>query len=104
MNKRLMIIILSSTIALLLIVLIVYALNFSSNKEENKPHPLVLSEELMIPDGPQVKHDYNVSRQKKEKWDEEETQNWFTIPSSKTLEELSKANDALILDVIGAAP
>lgn len=102
--RRALIILLSCLIALL-VILVIVSVTASSHKNTNvEIAPIVLSQELIIPEGPQVKQDYTVSRQPEENWDVEETDNWFTVPSSKEVDDLSKANDNLILDVIGAAP
>lgn len=102
--RRALIILLSCLIALLVILVIVSVTASSHKNTKVEIAPIVLSQELIIPEGPQVKQDYTVSRQPEENWDVEETDNWFTVPSSKEVDDLSKANDNLILDVIGAAP
>lgn len=102
--RRALIILLSFLIVLLIILVIVSVASASKKDKAIEVAPIVLSQELIIPEGPQVKQDYTVSRQPEENWDVEETDNWFTVPSSKDVDDLSKANDNLILDVIGAAP
>lgn len=103
-KRRALIILLISLIILLIILLIFALVKPSSSKPDESVSPITFSQELLVPEGPQVKQDYNVSRQPEETWEIEETENWFTVPSSKEVEELGKANDKLILDVIGAAP
>lgn len=63
---------------------------------------LELSEKPLIPNGPELPKDYTFSR--KEKWTEEEAQVWFTEPSQKDIDSLSKSNDKMINEIIGAAP
>ena len=65
---------------------------------------LELTEPLAIPDGPELPKDYTASRTPKDKWSVEETQEWFTVPSQKEIDSLSKANDNLINEITGAAP
>lgn len=65
---------------------------------------LELSEKPLIPNGPELPKDYTFSRKEKEKWTEEETQVWFTEPSQKDIDSLSKSNDKMINEIIGAAP
>ena len=43
-------------------------------------------------------------RQKKEKWSEEEANEWFTVPDETEIEKLSQSNDKIVKDIIGAAP
>ena len=102
--RRTLIILISILIVILIILVIISVTKVSEKDKKNEAAPIVLSQELIIPEGPQVKQDYTVSRQPEEKWGIEETDNWFTVPSSKDVDDLSKANDNLILDVIGAAP
>ncbi len=105
-NKKISLIILSSVVVVLLciILLIVYAGNNKKNKEIVIPEPLILSAPLVIPDGPALPKDYNISRKTKDKWTEEEATEWFTIPSDKEINALSKSNDSLVNEIIGAAP
>ena len=65
---------------------------------------LELSEKPLIPNGPELPKDYTFSRKTKEKWTEEEAQVWFTEPSQKDIDSLSKSNDKMINEIIGAAP
>ena len=65
---------------------------------------LELSEKLLIPNGPELPKDYTFSRKTKEKWTEEEAQVWFTEPSQKDIDSLSKSNDKMINEITGAAP
>ena len=77
------------------------------NKQSNNSHienHLELSEKPLIPNGPELPKDYTFSRKTKEKWTEEEAQIWFTEPSQKDIDSLSKSNDKMINEIIGAAP
>ena len=65
---------------------------------------LELSEKPLIQNGPELPKDYTFSRKEKEKWTEEEAQVWFTEPSQKDIDSLSKSNDKMINEIIGAAP
>lgn len=104
-DKKRSLIILLGLLIFLLILLLIISISATSGKKENFEKPsIVFTEELLIPGGPEVKEDYSVSRQTSEVWTEEETENWFTVPSAKEVEDLANANDNLISDVIGAAP
>ena len=65
---------------------------------------LELSEKLLIPNAPELPKDYTFSRKTKEKWTEQEAQVWFTEPSQKDIDSLSKSNDKMINEITGAAP
>ncbi len=91
----------------LLILCIILLIALTGKKKEPATVPgtvLELTEPLVIPDGPELPKDYTASRTPKDKWSEEEAQEWFTIPSQKEIDSLSKANDNLINEITGAAP
>ena len=91
----------------LLILCIILLIVLTGKKKEPEVIPgtvLELTEPLSIPDGPELPKDYTVSRTPKEKWSEEDAQEWFTVPSQKEIDSLSKANDNLINEITGAAP
>lgn len=105
-NRKLSLIILSFIIVILICLILLIAL---IGKKDKKPdevpgQELLLTESLVIPNGPELPRDYNTSRETKEKWSEEEAQEWFTIPGDKEIEALSKSNENLINEIIGAAP
>ena len=104
-NKMLSYIIAGLVALLLLCIILLIAL--AGKKKEPEPVPgtvLELTEPLVIPDGPELPKDYTASRTPKDRWSEEEAQEWFTIPSQKEIDSLSKANDNLINEITGAAP
>ena len=104
-NKMLSLII-AGLVALLLLC-IVLLITISGKKKENKTIPgsvLELTEPLVVPNGPELPKDYTASRTPKDKWSEDEAEEWFTIPSQKEIDSLSKANDNLIHEITGAAP
>ncbi len=105
-NKTLSYII-AGLVALLIICIILLCVFAGKRKKEPDVIPgsrLELTEELAIPDGPELPKDYTASRTPKEKWTEEDAEEWFTVPSQKELDSLSKANDNLINEITGAAP
>ena len=104
-NKLLSYIIAGLIALLLLCIILLIAL--AGKKKEPVEVPgtvLELTEPLIIPDGPDLPKDYTASRTPKDKWTEDEAQEWFTIPSQKEIDSLSKANDNLINEITGAAP
>lgn len=91
----------------LLLLCIILLIVLTGKKKEAPVIPgtvLELTEPLAIPDGPELPKDYTASRTPKDKWSEEEAQEWFTVPSQKEIDSLSKANDNLINEITGAAP
>ena len=104
-NKMLSYIIAGLVALLLLCIILLIAL--AVKKKEPEPVPgtvLELTEPLAIPDGPELPKEYTTSRTPKDKWSEEDAQEWFTVPSQKEIDSLSKANDNLINEITGAAP
>ena len=104
-NKMLSYIIAGLVALLLLCIILLIAL--AGKKKEPIIVPgsvLELTEPLAIPDGPELPKEYTTSRTPKDKWSEDEAQEWFTLPSQKEIDSLSKANDNLINEITGAAP
>ena len=103
-NKRNAILI-GSLLVLILILLILLICIPKKKKTDNvQEKPIVLTETLLIPDGPEIHKDYNISRQTQEKWNDEQAEEWFEKPTERDIESLEKANDNLISDITGAAP
>ncbi len=105
-NNKMLSYIIAGLVALL-ILCIILLIALTGKKKEPATVPgtvLELTEPLVIPDGPELPKDYTASRTPKDKWSEEEAQEWFTIPSQKEIDSLSKANDNLINEITGAAP
>ena len=65
---------------------------------------LVIDQELLLPNELTINNKYTHVRQKKEKWSEEEANEWFTVPDETEIEKLSQANDKIVKEIIGAAP
>ena len=108
-NKKLVILIAAMFVTLLicLILLIALAASGADKKKKDKSIPLstVLQvEEPVIPDGPKLPKDYNISRPAKDKWDDQEAMEWFTIPGENEVEGLSFSNDKIVKDILEAAP
>lgn len=104
-NQKKAIIIAGSVVGVLIILVIILTCTGKKDKKpvEIKPQ-LELSEKTVIPDGPVLPRDYNISRKTKDKWAEEDADQWFTVPAEKEIETLSKSNDAIINEIVGAAP
>ena len=104
-NKMISLII-AGLVALLLLCIILLMCIAGKKKEPKVVQGTVLelTEPLAIPDGPELPKDYTASRTPKEKWSEEDAEEWFTVPTQKEIDSLSKANDNLINEITGAAP
>lgn len=108
-NKRLFFIFSGLIFVILICTFLIIFIPKGNQKEKKQQilysqEKLQLSEKLLIPDGPELPKNYTFSRQQKEKWNEEEAQPWFTTPSQKDIDSLSKSNNNMIDEIIGAAP
>lgn len=106
-NKKLSIIALSSALLILICTLLLCISVSNNNKKKQTkiiPQKLILSEDMKIPDGPELPRNYNISRNIKDTWSKEESDEWFTVPSDKEIDALSKSNDAIINEILGATP
>lgn len=97
-------IIIGLLILLILLCIILFISTTGKKKETEEIEPIVLSQPLIIPEGPVLPKDYNISRKTENNWSEEEISEWFTVPSEKEIDALSKTNDNMINEIIGAAP
>ena len=89
------------------LLLIILLLCIPKGKKKDKaaaPREIVLTQDLLIPNGPEFDKDYNISRQTKDKWSDEQTEEWFEVPGEKDILSLEKANDNIVSDITGAAP
>ncbi len=105
-NKKISFIILG-LILVILICLILLVATSEKDKKKQKDLPgsnLQLTESLIIPNGPELPRDYNISRKTKDKWTEEEAEPWFTVPTEKEINSLSNSNENMVNEIIGAAP
>ena len=91
-------------LALLLLILIIGMV--ASGKKESISSKVSNNHEdpFMLPQNTTVTEDYYFSRTTGEKWDQEQVDQWFTIPGTATVEELGRDNDTLVQEILGAAP
>ncbi|MCR5436490.1 MAG: hypothetical protein K6E97_05455 [Treponema sp.] len=105
-NKiKLLLIILAAVFLMLIITLI--SVSVSKHKKEAPDYSrkkIILTQEQLIPDGPEVQRDYNITRKEKDKWSKEEIEEWFTVPNANDIKSLQTADDNLISQILGVAP
>ena len=104
-NKKLAIIV--SSLFCLMIICVILLVVIESNKKEvvtTYQEELVLSNEPIIPDGPELPKDYTISREKRDRWTKEEADQWYSEPSEADMRGLEKANDIIINNILEAAP
>ncbi len=103
-NKRNAILFVTLGASIILLIILLCCIPKNNKKSEESEKPVVLTETLLIPDGPEINRDYNISRQTQDKWTDEQADVWFEKPTEKDIESLEKANDNIIRDITGAAP
>ena len=104
-NPRKAVIVLCSSLIVILLILLISIIAGRPKEEKEADGPqIVFTEELLVPDELVTEYSYDISRQTEEKWSEEETEKWFTIPTTEQINQLEKENESMISDVIGAAP
>ena len=104
-NRRNAILFASLGASLLLLLILLICIPKGKKKDKAAaPREIVLTQDLLIPNGPEFDKDYNISRQTKDKWSDEQTEEWFEIPTEKDILSLEKANDNIVSDITGAAP
>lgn len=103
-NKKTALICAALIVIVLVLVLILIIAGHKKKEPEALQMPLVLSEAPLIPNGPEINNDYTISRKTDKSWTEEELDKWFTIPSEKEINSLGKTNNAIVSEILGAAP
>ena len=104
-NRRNAILFASLGASLLLLLILLICIPKGKKKDKAAaPREIVLTQDLLIPNGPEFDKDYNISRQTKDKWTDQQTEEWFEIPTEKDILSLEKANDNIVSDITGAAP
>lgn len=105
-NKKIFLLV-AGLIILIFLCIILLICNLNTSKQKNTSfvtQPLVLTEELQIPQGPEMPESYTISRKTTSSWSDEEAEKWFTVPSRKEIDALSQSNENLINEILGATP
>ncbi len=63
-----------------------------------------LDQDLLPPAEPLFREEYYLSREQKEKWSDEDIQEWFTIPNEYMIEKLHDDNTRLIQGIMEGSP
>ena len=102
-NKKITILVLSLVLLILLCIILLFAL---APKKEAAPvqDEIVITQELMVPRGPSSPDTFKLSRNTKDKWTVPEIEPYFTTPSGKEIEDLEKANNKVVKNILEAAP
>lgn len=87
-----------------LIVMAVAPAAKKGNASSYERTPFVADQELLVPQDSSVPQGYSLSRRKGDRWSESEVERHFTRPDDAAIERLSAANDAMIFEMLGAAP
>ncbi|NLM01358.1 MAG: hypothetical protein GX220_07910 [Treponema sp.] len=106
-NKKTVFIFLSIVIVLL-IILIIILITHDNKKEqnlfENNSNEFILKNDFVIPSEPGFTEDFYLSREKQEKWSNDEVNKYFTDPKDGLLKNLRSENDKLSQKILEAVP
>lgn len=107
-DNKLLSMVIGALVLLLLILLLVLGSTSKKKKKEKAQvvelPKVVHTETLIIPNGPEMDNEYNLSRKTEDKWNETDADVWFTVPSDKEINSLSTSNENMIKGIIEAAP
>jgi len=78
--------------------------HFETEASQREEPPLVNDQPLLLPEGSALPEGYIPYQATHSKWSEEDISRWFTTPDIMSIENLGKANDAFMSDVLGATP
>lgn len=97
---------------ILLILLLLVMLPFL-NKDKAKASGILETDQyqeveiepyLSIPEEPYIEDDYVYTRRQMTRWSDEAVSEWFSEPDEEMLEDLKKANDKLVDDMLEVVP
>lgn len=107
-EKKVLAIIITTLIILFFLALIAFMIQSSKPQKTEPPAsieiPLQADQKILYPDGPSIPDGYALTREPKEKWTEEDAEEYFTMPDSKQLDKLESDNDKLVNEILGATP
>ncbi len=103
MDRRTILIIAASSLFLLCLVF-VFVQILGTGKQKVEPVTYTLDFPIMLPEEPGYQGDYLYSRAPRDRWTQEEVDEWFVVPEGENLERLSSANDQLVKKILEAAP
>lgn len=92
---------------ILLLILIPYVVRGTSSVSKtlsDQIQELEIEPYLSIPSEPSIEDDYVYSRKNVTRWSDEAVNNWFSEPDDDMLDDLKKANDKLIDDMMEVVP
>ncbi len=95
-----------SAFVILVVLLLILIFSHGSGKSSKKSvlPTATLRDDLILPDEPGIKQEFQYYHLQKTKWNDEDAEKWFVKPNSQMMEELSTSNDKLISDVLEAVP
>ncbi|MBQ0001977.1 MAG: hypothetical protein KBT21_00410 [Treponema sp.] len=107
-EKKVLAIIITTLIVLFFLALIAFMIQSSKPQKTEQASPVEIplnpDQKILYPDGPSIPDGYALTREPQERWTEEESEEYFTMPDSKQLEKLESDNDKLVNEILGATP
>ncbi len=101
-RQKVIIIVAASFLFIFLALLIVMISNNTEPKIEKVRYTLDFP--LVLPKEPGYAGEYLFSHIPRDRWSQEEVDEWFVVPTGENLERLHSANDQVIIKILEAAP
>lgn len=102
--KNIYIMISAFIILVILLLILIFSRGSGKSSKKNILPSATLKDDLILPEEPGIKQEFQYYHLQKTKWNDEDAKKWFIKPNSQMIEELSNSNDKLINDVLEAAP
>ena len=102
--KNIYIMISAFIILVIFLLILIFSRGSGKSSKKNILPSAALKDDLILPEEPGIKQEFQYYHLQKTKWNDEDAKKWFIKPNSQMIEELSNSNDKLINDVLEAAP
>lgn len=107
-EKKVLAILITILVALFFLALIIFVVQSAKPSKPETPAevelPLEPDQKILYPEGPSIPDGYALTREPKDKWTEEDAEEFFTMPDNQQLDKLESDNDKLVNEILGATP
>ena len=91
-------------VLIILIIILIIMLIPKDSKFIPIERQVVLQDSLYLPEQPSLSDDYVLHREGVQHWDDDEINQWFTVPSDSMLQDLAESNKKIISNILEVAP
>lgn len=107
-EKKVLAILITILVSLFFLALIIFVVQAAKPAKPETPAeielPLEPDQKILYPEGPSIPDGYALTREPKDKWTEEDAEEFFTMPDKQQLDKLESDNDKLVNEILGATP